>query len=107
FGGTFHRPPTVSTSDGRWYATDGEGAWRVFADRFGVSLGRVASLPAEPGDVGALVLEAGGLVVDTTSGASLELPELADATSWASAGGTLAATTPWTHGILFVARTVG
>ncbi len=107
FGGTFRRPPTVSTSDGRWYATDGEDAWRVFADRFGVSLGRVAALPDEPGDVGPLVLKAGGVVVDTTTGAALELPELADATSWASAGGTLAATTPWTHGILFVARTAG
>lgn len=107
FGGTFRRPPTVSTSDGRWYATDGEDAWRVFADRFGVSLGRVTALPDEPGDVGPLVLKAGGVVLDTTTGAALELPELADATSWASAGGTLAATTPWTHGILFVARTAG
>jgi hypothetical protein len=107
FGGSFRRPPTVSTSDGRWYATDGEDAWRVYADRFGVSLGRVASTPDGPGDVGPLVLKAGGVVTDTSTGAALELPELADATSWASAGGTLAATTPWTHGILFVARTVG
>ena len=105
FGGTFRRPPTVSTSDGRWYASDGEDAWRVHADRFGVSLGRVLEMPAGPGDVGPLVLKAGGIVSDTTTGAALELPELADATSWASAGGTLAATTPWTHGILFVART--
>jgi hypothetical protein len=105
FGGTFRRPPTVSTMDGRWYASDGEDAWRVHADRFGVSLGRVLEMPAGPGDVGPLVLKAGGIVSDTTTGAALELPELADATSWASAGGTLAATTPWTHGILFVART--
>ena len=105
FGGTFRRPPTVSTSDGRWYASDGEDAWRVHADRFGVNLGRVIGVPAEPGDVGPLVLKAGGIVSDTKTGAALELPELADATSWASAGGTLAATTPWTHGILFVART--
>jgi len=105
FGGTFRRPPTVSTSDGRWYAIDGEDAWRVHADRFGVHLGRVASMPPEPGDVGPLVLKAGGIVHDTSTGAALELPELADATSWASFGGTLAATTPWTHGILFVART--
>lgn len=105
FGGTFGRPPTVSTSDGRWYASDGEDAWRVHADRFGVSLGRVLEMPAGPGDVGPLVLKAGGIVSDTATGAVLELPELADATSWASAGGTLAATTPWTHGILFVART--
>jgi hypothetical protein len=107
FGGTFRRPPTVSTAGGRWYASDGDDAWRVFADRFGVSLGRVATAPAEPGDVGPLVLTAGGLVTDTSTGAVLELPELADASSWASAGGTLAATTPWTHGILFVARTAG
>lgn len=106
FGGTFRRPPTVSLSDGRWYASDGEDAWRVHADRFGVSLSRVAALPPERGDPGPLVLKAGGIVSDTATGAALELPELADATSWASAGGTFAATTPWTHGILFVARTV-
>jgi hypothetical protein len=107
FGGTFRRPPTVSTADGRWYATDGEDVWRVYADRFGVSLGRVAAAPGGPGEAGPLVLEADGVVTDTATGAALELPELAGATSWASAGGTLAATTPWTHGILFVARTAG
>jgi hypothetical protein len=107
FGGTFRRPPTVSTSDGRWYASDGDDVWRVYADRFGVSLARVPAPPGGPGEVGPLVLEAGGVVTDTASGAVLSLPELADATSWASAGGTLAATTPWTHGILFVARTAG
>ena len=107
FGGTFRRPPTVSTSAGRWYASDGADAWRMQADRFGVHLGRVAGIPAERGDAGPLVLKAGGIVYDTSTGATLELPELADATSWAGAGGTLAATTPWTHGILFVARTAG
>jgi hypothetical protein len=107
FGGTFRHPPLVSASDGRWYATDGEDVWRVHADRFGVSVDRVAALPAGPTDVGPLVLGAGGVVTDTATGAALELPELADATSWASADGTLAATTPWTHGILFVARTAG
>lgn len=105
FGGTFRQPPLVSVSNGRWYAYDGEDAWRVHADRFGVHLGRVTDLPADTGEVGPLVLKAGGIVHDTATGAALELPELADATSWASAGGTLAATTPWTHGILFVART--
>jgi hypothetical protein len=105
FGGTFRRPPTVSTSDGRWYASDGEDTWRLHADRFGVHLGRVTAAPAQPDDAGPLVLKAGGIVHDTATGAALELPELADATSWASAGGTLAATTPWTHGVLFVART--
>lgn len=106
FGGTFRRPPTVSTSDDRWYASDGTDTWRVFADRFGVSLGRVAAAPAGTQRTGRLRLS-GGQVLDTETGLSVDLPELADATSWASAGGTLAATTPWTHGILFVARTAG
>ena len=98
----------VHSSDGRWYATDGEDTWRVYADRFGVSLrpGRRRCRPVRA-TCGPLVLKAGGIVTDTATGAALELPELADATSWASAGGTLAATTPWTHGILFVARTAG
>lgn len=107
FGGTFRRPPTVCTAQGRWYAGDGEGAWRVFADRFGVSLRRVPGVPESRDRPGALRLDAGGRVTDTTTGAELDLPELADATSWASTGGTLAATTRWTHGILFVARTAG
>jgi hypothetical protein len=106
FGGAFRRPPMVSTSDGNWYASDGDDVWRVHADRFGVSFGRATAMPPRPGEVGPLVLKSGGIVHDTATGAALELPELAGATSWASAGGTLAATTPWTHGILFVARTV-
>ena len=106
YGGTFRRPPTVSTSDGRWYASDGVDTWRVFADRFGVSLGRVPGVPAGSFNTGGLRLS-GSQVVDTETGLSLDLPELADATSWASADATLAATTPWTHGILFVARTAG
>jgi hypothetical protein len=107
FGGTFHRPPRVSTSHGRWYASDGDGCWQVFADRFGVSLRRLAAPPAEDYGSGDLRLTRGGVVTDRVTGAMLELPELADATSWAASGTTLAATTPWSHGILFVARTVG
>jgi hypothetical protein len=107
FGGAFRRPPTVSTSDGRWYASDGVDTWRVFADRFGVNLGRIAAVPAGTHQTGQLMLSRGGHVLDTETGLTVDLPELADVTSWASAGGTLAATTPWTHGILFVARTTG
>lgn len=107
FGGAFRRPPTVSTSDGRWYASDGVDTWRVFADRFGVHLGRVAAVPTGTHQTGQLMLSRGGHVLDTETGLTAELPELADVTSWASADGTLAATTPWTHGILFVARTTG
>jgi hypothetical protein len=101
FGGVFRRPPTVSVSDGHWYASDGDGAWRVHADRFGVAFRRIGALPA-PGGAGNLSLSHGRVSAD---GAVLDVPELAEASSWASCGDTLAATTPYTHGILFVART--
>jgi hypothetical protein len=103
FGGVFARPPLVSTSDGAWYATDGTDAWRVYADRFGFDYRRVAELP-DAGQNDGLVLD-GGRVVDSAGGRPLEVPELGEASSWASCGGTLAATTPWTHGILFVGVT--
>lgn len=101
FGGVFARPPMVSTSDGSWYASDGVDAWRVYADRFGFGYQRVVSVPS-PGPNDGLLLD-GGRVVDPVGGRVLEVPELAEAASWASFGGTLAATTPWTHAIVFVA----
>lgn len=101
FGGVFARPPVVSTSDGSWYASDGIDAWQVYADRFGFGYRRMGELPA-PDVSDGLVLD-GGRVIDPVGGRELEVPELADATSWASSGGTLAATTPWTHAIVFVA----
>jgi hypothetical protein len=103
FGGPFARPPVVSTSGDAWYASDGEGAWRVYADRFGVGFRRVERIPG--GQEGGGLVLAGGQVIDEATGEVLDVPELAEASSWASRAGTLAATTPWTHGILFVART--
>lgn len=100
-GGVFRRPPLVSTSHGAWYASDGADAFRVYADRFGFGYRRIAALP-EPGGNGGLVLE-DGWVTEPATGRSVEVPELAEATSWASSGAALAATTPWTHAIVFVA----
>jgi len=101
FGGVFRIPPGVSTSDGAWYATDWSGAWRVYADRFGFGFRRVSAMP-EPGPNDGLVLE-NGRVVDPVGGQVLDVPELAEPTSWASCGRVLAATTSWTHAIVFVA----
>jgi hypothetical protein len=101
FGGVFARPPVVSTSDGAWFASDGVDAWQVYADRFGFGYRRLGALP-EPRANDGLVLER-GRVLDAAHERVLEVPELAEATSWASCGGTLAATTPWTHAIVFVA----
>jgi hypothetical protein len=104
FGGTFAIPPTVSHVDGRWYAGDGTGCWQLHADRFGAALTRVAQPPSGAGPTSTLRLER-GRVSDGTD--HLDVPELADVTSWAASGGTLAATTRWTHSVLFVARTAG
>ncbi|GAB3903688.1 hypothetical protein GCM10029964_096020 [Kibdelosporangium lantanae] len=100
FGGTFARPPRVFTSHGQWHATDGRDTWRIHADRFGTSIRRVGSVPRdEPTD--GLTLSRYGTV--QYRGQSLDVPALAGASSWATMGNTLAATTPWTHAITFVA----
>ncbi|TCO53066.1 hypothetical protein EV192_111263 [Actinocrispum wychmicini] len=102
FGGTFRKPPMVFTSGGQWHATDGNDVWRVYADRFGTGFRRTGQVPMdEPGN---------GLTLDRTGTirlgrATMDVPELAGATSWATSGNTLAATTPWTHAITFVAWT--
>jgi hypothetical protein len=100
FGGAFLRPPIVTVSNGQWFATDGESAWRVYADRYGVGFRRVGEAPEPSHGDGDLTLAAGEAALP-------ELAELAEATSWAAHGNTLAATTPWTHAILFLARTSG
>jgi hypothetical protein len=102
FGGTFTRPPLVFTSGGQWHATDGQETWRVHADRFGTGVRRVVKATRdEPGK--SLTLSKSG---DVQYGKdSLNVPELAGASSWASVDNTLAATTPWTHAITFVAWT--
>ncbi|MEV4315236.1 hypothetical protein [Actinocrispum sp. NPDC049592] len=102
FGGTFARPPLVFTSGGRWHASDGHETWRIHVDRFGTSLNRVAQVPPDASSSG-LSLSRDGTVQFGQS--SLEVPELAGATSWATLDNTLAATTPWTHAITFVAWT--
>lgn len=98
FGGTFVKPPTVFLSQGRLHATDGDHTWRVHADRFGGMLRRAPHTQPEH-QPPTLTLSPDGAV----SG-EVTVPELAGATSWVSWSNTLAATTPWTHAIIFVAR---
>jgi hypothetical protein len=102
FGGTFARPPRVFISAGQWHATDGHETWRVHADRFGTGLRRVThTQPDEPAP--SLTLSRSGRAQFGKK--SLDVPELAGATSWVSTGNTLAATTKYTHAITFVAWT--
>jgi hypothetical protein len=102
FGGTFTRPPLVFVSQGHWHANDGHETWRIHVDRFGTSLSRVAQTPED--------MPAPGLTLTRTGRVrfgpeTLDVPQLAGATSWAAMANTLAATTPWTHAITFVAWT--
>jgi hypothetical protein len=46
FGGPFARPPRVFIADGALLATDGDTAWRVFADVFGARLVRASAQSA-------------------------------------------------------------
>ncbi|GLZ36762.1 hypothetical protein [Actinokineospora sp. NBRC 105648] len=104
FGGAFRRPPLIHAAEGRWYATVDEQTWEITTDRFGHALRRVAEAPTGPA-TGDLTLRPGGRVVDGRD--ALDVPELATATSVAAVGATLAATTTFSHSIVFVARTTG
>ena len=105
FGGAFAAPPTVSHVDGQWYAGDGTGCWQLHADRFGAAVTRVVTKPAGQAVESSLRLERGQVVDGSTM--PLDVAELAEPTSWCAAGATLAATTRFTHSVLFVARTAG
>lgn len=100
FGGTFVRPPRVFTSHGQWHASDGTDTWRLHVDRFGTSIRRVGHVPRDEPTSGLTLSRHGTVQYD---GKSLDVPALAGASSWATVGNTLAATTPWTHAITFVA----
>ncbi|WP_143218913.1 hypothetical protein [Actinokineospora bangkokensis] len=107
FGGQFPRPPVVRAVGGRWYAESAGAAWEVAADRYGWDLRQVAAVPEPDGTavppVSPVRLGAAGEVTDGRGGV-LRLPELADATSVAGVGDTLAITTRYSHRIVFVGR---
>jgi hypothetical protein len=100
FGGAFAQPPKVFVAAGQWYASDGQGTWRIHADRFGAGLRRVDHVTPEQVEP-TLTLSDNG---DVRFGpVILGIRDLAGASSWVSMSKTLAATTPWTHTITFVA----
>jgi hypothetical protein len=100
FGGAFAQPPKVFVAAGNWYANDGHGTWRIHADQFGAALRRVEDVVPEQVEP-TLTLSDNG---DVRFGPQiLGIRDLAGASSWASMSTTLAATTPWTHAITFVA----
>jgi hypothetical protein len=100
FGGAFAQPPKVFVAAGQWYASDGQGTWRIHADRFGAGLRRVDHVTPDQAEPTLTLAPAGEVRFGEKS---LAVRDLAGASSWASMSTTLAATTPWTHAITFVA----
>ncbi len=99
FGGPFVHPPRV-VSDGRAiYLACRDESWLLCADACGSTLHR-SPLPATTAS-GALSVGADGEV--RYGALRRTLPRLADATSHASTGDTLAVTVPWSHWVYLVA----
>jgi hypothetical protein len=103
FGGPCLRPPTVVAHDEGLFVTDGQAAWQLFADAFGTLWYRVPNLPAKSKTLADVTLDAAGRV-DWAGGAPQKLPGLAQASSTACDGHTLAVTLPTSHYVYLVAR---
>jgi hypothetical protein len=104
FGGVFARPPIIDCRDGRLVASDGSLEWELFADAYGTWFRRLGPSPkrrvASPGQPAASIDRRGTL---RWNGLSLELPFLAEASSFASDGATLGVTTATSHHLFLFA----
>lgn len=96
FGGPFLSPPVLTYASGVIFARQGEGVWRLHADRFGAALTREDAGPWKPD----AAPEGFSLGADGRMGCGgrwTRLSELAGPSSWASDGRCLAATLPRSH----------
>lgn len=103
FGGPFLRPPTVASSGGTLYVSDGEACWCLTADAFGATLHRAGEKLPSPGDGHEphFRVERNGKVSrgpHTQTFAGLE-----GWTSLAATPSTLAATIPLSHLVFLIA----
>ena len=104
FGGPFLRPPCVATVDGNMLVFDGERAWVVYADIFGVYFHRVQTKPpkATCDTEGVILSSPGRITWGEASNAFYEF--FTGASSAACDGKTLALTIPTSHQIFLLAR---
>lgn len=96
-GGLFLRPPLVSSDGQQLLVTDGQSHWELIADAFGAWFRR-ENAPAKakkPTSQAGIAVERGGLI--RWGKQSLAQPHLAQATSFATCGQTLAVTIPTSH----------
>ncbi|MGB8644418.1 MAG: hypothetical protein WCF84_04225 [Anaerolineae bacterium] len=103
-GGLFLAPPTVTAAGEYFDVTDGETHWLLIADRFGATFHRVDALPAPATDTPFRIDKQGRV---TNGESSRSFPELANATSAAGNGATLAVTTALSYAVSLVALSEG
>jgi hypothetical protein len=102
FGGPFLRPPTVSAEGDKLFVADGNETWQLLADVFGTLWYRVPTAPARSRVSGVVSIDPRGKV--DWEGMRQDFVELADASSFACGGQTLAVTLSTSYHVFLVAR---
>ncbi len=106
FGGLMMKPPSVATVDGRLMVSDGEQVWQIFADRYGSVIQRVNLEPFQgnraPARTNPNVSIDGSIQWD---GKITHCPDMANSTSFAFDGTTLAVTIHNSFHVFLFART--
>jgi hypothetical protein len=103
FGGPCLHPPTVTANGGALFVHDGDDCWQLLADAFGTLWHRTPSSSAKVRDsnVSPASIDAQGKV---TWDGTHQIAELADASSYACDGQTLAVTLPTSYHVFLVAH---
>jgi hypothetical protein len=105
FGGPFMRPPTVASEGEQLMVEDGESEWGLLADAYGVYFHRTGDArrtKRKPRKNEPAAIAQNGQV--RWNGAEATFPFLANATSSACAGKTLAVTISTSHHVFLLAR---
>ena len=106
FGGSMMKPPSVATIDNKLMVSDGQHVWQIFADRFGSVIQRIDVEPFQGHRALAKsnphVSADGTVQWDRTT---INRSDLANSTSFAFDGTTLAVTIPASFHVFLFART--
>jgi hypothetical protein len=105
FGGTCMRLPTVTAIDDELFVMNGDESWQLLADAFGTYWHRVQTVDGKSKKrkaSQAAVDQRGTVTWDGTQ----QFAELAEASSYACDGQTLAVTLPTSYHVFLVARAV-
>jgi hypothetical protein len=103
FSGAFIRPPVVANVEGELLVSDGEFTWSLLTDVFGTHMQRVDRPGPPPGRAAKGVTFDGSGII-TWDNASARIDDLANISSLACDGATLAVTIPTSHHVFLLAR---